>query len=386
MSHPQTLLKAVRAGRVRQVRLLLDLGSSTEEADDCGQTPLIRAIFIDNDRNRDKIVKTLLRRGAIVSHSDVVGRNALTWACVHGRDTDVALLLEFADVNLDYNKTDINGQTPLFHAVTSGNAATVKLMVSALARYGLSVDEPDFNSTTPLMQAQRLGHDICESILVFEGGAKVGLSDSNFEISRREKWAVSSLRDLSKVKATKSRVKPSQFPPIASINLTSSDSPKIDSRKQYFGVRALDSDGESSSNESDEIAQNNVVKVSRAKKNVSDHHSETRLSRPQANRVRNCRQNIPAINIPTAVMTPSANDADAESGEESDEDSVASTIVEGRATGLQAPPVDIVSLYDAKQQQMSSSFRKTVHRVEKPCADEWEATPEAKKGEISFIY
>lgn len=89
-----------------------------------------------------------MKRGAVVSKADVVGRNALMWACLYGRDSDVALLIEYADVDLDFNHVDINGQTALFHAVSYGNAATVKLIVSALMKYGLSTDTPDNRGTT----------------------------------------------------------------------------------------------------------------------------------------------------------------------------------------------------------------------------------------------
>ena len=133
MPSSQALLKSTSAGRSRQVRLLLDSGSSVEEVDNHGQTPLIKAVFVENDSSRQKILRLLLKYGATVSKADVVGRNALAWSCIYGRDEDVAILLENADVDLDVNKTDINGQTALYHAVSSGNASCVKIMVEAPA-------------------------------------------------------------------------------------------------------------------------------------------------------------------------------------------------------------------------------------------------------------
>jgi ankyrin repeat protein len=50
---------------------------------------LTRAVFIENEGNRTKILKMLLRKSAIVSKADIVGRNALIWACIYGRDKDV---------------------------------------------------------------------------------------------------------------------------------------------------------------------------------------------------------------------------------------------------------------------------------------------------------
>ena len=187
------LLKAVGAGRVRQVRLLLDSGINVEYRDDCGQTALIRAVFVEHSRQRVKIHKLLLQHGAKVSSADIVGRNALSWACLYGHDRDVRILLERADVHLDLNQADMNGQTALFHAGTSGNAATVKLMVDALRRYSLNMDTPNANGITPLMQAMKLGHDVCASILQKQGGASVGINNDmavTEELANAERWAI----------------------------------------------------------------------------------------------------------------------------------------------------------------------------------------------------
>lgn len=196
----KALLKAISAGRSRQVRLLLDSGCSADESDDCGQTALIKSVFVDNENSRWKILKLLLKRNAAVSKSDIVGRNALTWACICGRDKDVQLLLENADLDLDLNYMDVNGHTSLYHAVSSGNAATVKLMVDALRKYDLSVDVPDYSGYSPLMHAVRLGYDVCASILIQNGRAKIGLGlkyPKDFICVK--KWAVHSLRDREKV-------------------------------------------------------------------------------------------------------------------------------------------------------------------------------------------
>ncbi len=169
------LLKSVMAGRSRQVRLLLESGLSPDMTDECGQTALIKAAFIEQDRSRYIITKILLKAEARVSKVDLVGRNALAWASLYGRDREVAMLLKYADEDLNINWADAQGHTALFHAVTSGNAATVKMVVEALLKYRLSVDVANDNGVTPLMQAAKLGHDVCSSILIQPGGATVGL-------------------------------------------------------------------------------------------------------------------------------------------------------------------------------------------------------------------
>ncbi|XP_033747694.1 uncharacterized protein LOC117332769 [Pecten maximus] len=195
------LLKAVTAGRFRQVRLLLDSGSCYVDCtDEYGQTPLIRAILIAMDVSRDTIVRMLLKHGATVSKTDVVGRDALAWACLYGRDVNVEQLLDHADGELDLNRPDVNGQTPLFHAVASGSASTVKSMVEVLLKYDLSVDVQDHFGTSPLMLAVRLNHDVCASILIRNGKAKVGLGMKYpDDFNRAEKWAVQTLRNRQKI-------------------------------------------------------------------------------------------------------------------------------------------------------------------------------------------
>ncbi|XP_064626513.1 ankyrin repeat domain-containing protein 34A-like [Lineus longissimus] len=202
------LIKAVAAARPRQVRLLLEAGINTENIDDCGQTALIRAVFVANDRSREKIVRALLRYGAKVSRVDIVGRNALSWGCLYGREKEVGHMLQFADLDLDFNAVDMNNQTALFHAATSGSAATVKLMVDALNRYGLNVDVPNSNGVTPLMHAAQLGNDVCASILIFQGKAKIGLTMNYPEdLINAERWAT-------KIQREKEKHVISQFPPI----------------------------------------------------------------------------------------------------------------------------------------------------------------------------
>ncbi|XP_064609575.1 LOW QUALITY PROTEIN: protein TANC1-like [Liolophura sinensis] len=187
----RALLKAVSAGRPRQVRLLLDSGVDPNDTDDLGQTPVISSHLYRTSKNREKIVRMLLKRGGVVSQADVVGRSALLWACLYGREAEVSLLLEYADLDLDLNRSDINGQTALFHAASSGNAASVKLMVGAMMKYELSVDVPDHCGITPLMQTVRLGYDICSSILIHHGKARTGLRAKYPEdFIKAEMWAV----------------------------------------------------------------------------------------------------------------------------------------------------------------------------------------------------
>lgn len=359
MSCPKPLLKAVSAGRTRQVRLLLDLGSSIDEQDGCGQSPLIKAIYLENDRQRNRILKLLLKRDAQVSVADAVGRNALMWACLLGRDVEVKLLIEYCDVDLDFNKADVNGQTALFHAVTSGNAAAVKLMVESLMKYGLSTDTADIHGATPLMQAQRLGHDVCESILVYEGHAKVGLPDNNSCV-KREKWAVSSLRDRAKAKTVRQRMNKSEFPPIINV------------RNQFWNnyrirdfENAIDSNGETSSSDDENIA--------------------SILAKPKTLHVGLYKE---VCNLPPCIASPKVQLVETSTSEDDSEvDSEASTIIDSKHVKAPQGTLNLKSLYNMKETQMTSSYKKTaVPIIEPPRKLETDGIPDIKvKGNRMFI-
>ena len=191
------LLKAVTAGRPRQVRLLLDSSNNpaVDMTDDCGQTPLIRALFLEHARNRERIVKMLLKHGARIGTPDVAGRTVLSWACLYGRDKELGWLLQHQDTSNNdiVNQADLSGQTPLFHAVTAGNAACTKLMCDAVQKLGYSLETPNHSGVTPLMQALKHGHDVCASILIRQGGASLSpeILDKYKKFSTRTKgkWA-----------------------------------------------------------------------------------------------------------------------------------------------------------------------------------------------------
>lgn len=330
----QVLLKTVSAGRPRQVRLLLDSGANTEEEDECGQTPLIRAVFLGHDKNRERILKLLLKCGAIVSHADVVGRNALSWACLYGRDAEVPVLLAHADVDLDINQCDVNGQTALFHAATSGNAATVKLLIDALMKYNLSVEIKNFNGITPLMQAMRLGNDICANILIHQGHATAGLGGQFAEnYIRQDKWAIRSSRDKERLNPMKL-----QFPPIlpnATINKIQYRENKAN-RLRVVTPASAESESESmmssqSSSNLDDVSDNVFVDTS------------MRVSR---SRQRNVTQTISPAS--STVCNVSSDD---------DVDLYSTPCYLG--TDLK-PSHDLHMLFDMYQKQASKSYRSTV--------------------------
>lgn len=78
-----------------QVRLLVDRhGVSIDTKDVHGRTPLMLSCIIDNDELGYRMAHIFLRAGAYLNLRDSMGRTALTYACMNGRESVVGLLLK----------------------------------------------------------------------------------------------------------------------------------------------------------------------------------------------------------------------------------------------------------------------------------------------------
>lgn len=121
---PLTL--AAFEGRVRVVKLLLELGADPNFSTSNGWTPIIAAA---ND-GRTQIVKVLLKAGANPNSSDSRGRTALHHLCFCPRKTTVEIARILISSGADSNLKDANGQTPYQLALSkpSGSLASSELI------------------------------------------------------------------------------------------------------------------------------------------------------------------------------------------------------------------------------------------------------------------
>lgn len=113
-------------GRVRVVKLLLELGADPNFSASNGWTPIIAAA---ND-GRTQIVKVLLKAGANPNFSDSRGRTALHHLCFCPRQTTVGIARVLVSSGADSNLKDSNGQTPYQLALSksSGSLASPELI------------------------------------------------------------------------------------------------------------------------------------------------------------------------------------------------------------------------------------------------------------------
>jgi ankyrin repeat protein len=89
-----------------------------------------------------------------VNSSDTWGNTALHWACTHGHDKIVTMLLASPDI--DVNQKDIDGGTPFLRTCLHGNTSCARLLFKdARVR---NFNEPTNKGRTPLWWAALYGH------------------------------------------------------------------------------------------------------------------------------------------------------------------------------------------------------------------------------------
>lgn len=171
------LIEAVHAERYRQLYLLLEAGVDVNCQDpNTGHTSLIRAMFVENPRQRRRMVKTLINYGGKIEKSDVDGRTALAWACCLARNDIIRFFLRAVHLNIGLNSVDKYGNNNLMLACTSGNPNTVHLLAEAFRQANIDVNRRNLNEENALMYSHRLGFYDCVKVLVEGGYVRTSMS------------------------------------------------------------------------------------------------------------------------------------------------------------------------------------------------------------------
>jgi ankyrin repeat protein len=157
------LNKEIEDENIEEVERLIDKGADVNNRDYAEFTPLIDAVFKENN----DLVEVLIKAGANVNYvvEDADKLTALHAAVERGDSKTVRILIE-ADADVD--QVDDNGSTPLYKAALHGSIEKVKLLINADA----DVDIPDRHGETPLYIASQMGFDIIVKALI-KAGANV---------------------------------------------------------------------------------------------------------------------------------------------------------------------------------------------------------------------
>lgn len=176
------LKEAICNGRMYQTRHLLETGVDVNFVDEQGLTPLMRAVQLPDEkcRTRNNLLKLLLQYGANVNIVDQKGRHVLSRACIEEKEDIVRLLCNIANLDVDLNLRDYEGNTPLMHSVRTGNAALVKFLVDELNKFQVDIDVRNHEDRTPYLEAKRLGYEECAAILTKKGNASTNIQVNPF--------------------------------------------------------------------------------------------------------------------------------------------------------------------------------------------------------------
>jgi ankyrin repeat protein len=161
---------AANAGYRKILQELVKAGANVNARNSKGETPLH---FACNTSNWS-IVRDLLAHG-----SDMYATNNIGQTCLHyvsfpySFNYKIAQKLLFRD--LDVNKKDNNGLTPLHTLVKRGY--TLKDMILLFLKYGANINEQDNEGKTPFHYIQNLHHISCIQVLL-ENGADLDITDN----------------------------------------------------------------------------------------------------------------------------------------------------------------------------------------------------------------
>ncbi|KAH8336698.1 hypothetical protein KR059_001355, partial [Drosophila kikkawai] len=149
---PTLLMITCREGHYDIVEPLVEKRRANVNRQVDSVTPLMMAC----DCNRrdpylaEKLVRLLLRHGAVINVSDKYGMTPLMFACQNGYAGVVRLLIK--DVSFD--AVDNQGCTPIFHAIERNHVEVVKLLVEA----GVNATIANNKGYTPTQVAECHGY------------------------------------------------------------------------------------------------------------------------------------------------------------------------------------------------------------------------------------
>lgn len=147
-STANSLLRAVKASDVDQVRRLIAQGADVNATDAAGDAPLVMAAYL----GQVEITSLLLEAGASLTAVDPGMKATALHAAAYAGRTDAARLLIEYGIDVDA-QGPFNGYTALHDAIWQNNVETARLIVEAGANLSLR----NHDGQTPLEMAKARG-------------------------------------------------------------------------------------------------------------------------------------------------------------------------------------------------------------------------------------
>ena len=185
------LIQAIKQGSIRGIQLIL--GNKQYQDDtfqtEAGTTALIEACKFGDRRTGVKMATILLKNNARIESQDLMGRNALHWACCKAHKEMIELFIKSSEM-LDLNAKDFNGNSVMYHTISSGECDFIDYICRLYVENGGGVDTKNNQGISAVDLALKLGHKSCAVIVNRATGLtrtlnSTGCRDSNCRVVNR---------------------------------------------------------------------------------------------------------------------------------------------------------------------------------------------------------
>ena len=162
--------------RLFNTRYLLDY-TSVDLRGSKGRLALSIVCHIGDQKAKSRriLFDWLLREKCEFNLQDSDGLTLIAWLCKNDRQELFDIFIKKCEMDIDYTTPDVNQDSPLMHAVRTGNIDIVKEIVRILVKFGISVDKQNKEGLTPYAEAVRLDFDDIAQILEKEGQASTNV-------------------------------------------------------------------------------------------------------------------------------------------------------------------------------------------------------------------
>ena len=192
--HSHSLFEAVTTGNYRLAKRIFETGTNANVLDKFNQTPLMRAVYLNDEMQRKNVIKLLIRKGASMKLTDTEGKTALIHAVLAGNSDALELLIPHSKLIQEDN----SGNTALSHASMKGDLSITTILVNKFKENALDVDKRNIKGLTPLLITCQSGYIECARILVTDGNASPRIRDLD-RFRDSEQWAAIATNNQSNI-------------------------------------------------------------------------------------------------------------------------------------------------------------------------------------------